>query len=139
MAVSATVCNGTLDMCASAYRGIRNFLTDMDIFSGLVGNDPYIAVYPLSETFADSRRTGEYRMARYNVNFELSVEDMELIEAALRQTKSELAGKLVAPADEQPEQIDAIDHSVRRIHDLLGRLHNQKVFYRPRSQPYISG
>jgi hypothetical protein len=28
---------------------------------------------------------------------------------------------------------------VNQIHDLLGRLHNQKVFYRPKSGPYISG
>jgi hypothetical protein len=141
-AVFRTVCNGIPALCAGAYDGILNILTHMDIFSGLVGNDPYIAAYPLSETFGSFRRTlgaGEKRMPRYNVNFELSVEDMELIEAALRQAKSELAEKLVAPADEQPEQVDAIDSSVRQIHDLLGRLHNQKVFYRPRSQPYISG
>ena len=78
-------------------------------------------------------------MARYNVNFELSVDDMELIEDALRQTKRELSNKLVETEAEAPEQVDRIDNSVRQIHDLLGRLHNQKVFYRPRRETYIGG
>ena len=81
-------------------------------------------------------------MARYNVNFELSVEDMELIEEALRRSKSELSGALIRSAsnDNRPcnDPQDA-DASVRRIHDLLGRLHNQKVFYRPKSSAYIGG
>jgi hypothetical protein len=74
-------------------------------------------------------------MPRYNETFELSVEDVDLIETALRQTKSELAGQLV----EEDEVDEDVDQSVRQIHDLLGRLHNQKVFYRPRQQPYIGG
>ena len=78
-------------------------------------------------------------MARYNVNFELSVEDMELIEDALRQTKRELSSKLVENEAEEAEEIGEIDTSVRQIHDLLGRLHNQKVFYRPRQETYIGG
>ncbi|MEO1140547.1 MAG: hypothetical protein AAFW87_13960 [Pseudomonadota bacterium] len=81
-------------------------------------------------------------MGRYNVNFELSVEDMELIEDALRKSKSDLSSMLVdeptkvaTPCD----QTKQTDTSMRRIHDLLGRLHNQKVFYRPKSAPYVSG
>lgn len=59
-------------------------------------------------------------MAKYNTKFDLSPEDMELIEAALQKTKAE-------------------DHSVsRKVHDLLGRLHNQKIFYRPKGT-YVSG
>jgi len=61
-------------------------------------------------------------MGRFNEQFELSVEDMELIENALHQSKTQ-----------QPEPV------TRRIHDLLGRLHNQKVFYRPKSSPYVGG
>ena len=59
-------------------------------------------------------------MPGYNSKFELSVEDMDLIEAAQR---------LIGEADE----------TLRQIHDLLGRLHNQKVFYRPRRGAYIGG
>jgi hypothetical protein len=72
-------------------------------------------------------------MAKFNKTFELSVEDVDLIETALRQTKSELAGQLV-----EQENMD-LDDSMRLIHDLLGRLHNQKVFYRPQQQTYIGG
>lgn len=81
-------------------------------------------------------------MGRYNVNFELSVEDMELIEDALRKSKADLSSELI----EDPEKLAApcpkvkrTDASMRRIHDLLGRLHNQKVFYRPKSAPYVGG
>jgi len=74
-------------------------------------------------------------MTKFNETFELSVEDVDLIETALRQTKSELAGQLV----EQDTVDEDLDNSVRQIHDLLGRLHNQKVFYRPQQQPYIGG
>jgi hypothetical protein len=72
-------------------------------------------------------------MTKYNRNFELSVEDMELIEDALRRTKRELAEKSVEAAESEA------DDTVRDIHDLLGRIHNQKVFYRPRKRTYISG
>ncbi|MEM9843710.1 MAG: hypothetical protein AAF965_02850 [Pseudomonadota bacterium] len=83
-------------------------------------------------------------MARYNVNFELSVEDMELIEGALRRSKSELSSQLfdesAQPANAQTAPSGGEgDEEIRRIHDLLGRLHNQKVFYRPKTAPYISG
>ena len=78
-------------------------------------------------------------MPRYNENFELSVEDLDLIETALRQSKRDLAGKLVETDEADNEEIQQIDQSVRRIHDLLGRLHNQKVFYRPQQQPSIGG
>lgn len=66
-------------------------------------------------------------MARPNRNIELSVEDMDLIEDALRARKAARTSKDLA-CDE-----------ARQIHELLGRLHNQKVFYRPQSQPYIGG
>ncbi len=81
-------------------------------------------------------------MARYNVDFQLSVEDMELIEDALRRSKTELASNLIAEGAPSPklcEQTQKTDASMRQIHDLLGRLHNQKVFYRPKNAPYVSG
>ena len=81
-------------------------------------------------------------MARYNVDFRLSVEDMELIEDALRRSKSELASNLIAegaPSQKSCEKTRKTDASMRQIHDLLGRLHNQKVFYRPKNAPYVSG
>lgn len=81
-------------------------------------------------------------MPGYNTKFELSVEDMDLIETALRNTGRRLSASLLArntdpllPGDEAR----AVDLSVKRINDLLGRLHNQKRFYRPKSGAYVSG
>lgn len=72
-------------------------------------------------------------MPGYNKTFDLSIEDLELIEDALRRSKRELS---VKNHDEMPARAD---ETVRGIHDLLGRIHNQKVFYRPRNAPYIGG
>ena len=62
-------------------------------------------------------------MGKYNRTFDLSVEDMDLIETALRTAvRDDEAG--VDPKD---------------ANDLLGRLHNQKVFFRPKKGVYVSG
>ena len=74
-------------------------------------------------------------MTKYNSNFELSLEDMELIENALRSSKRELTTQMM----QHDKVCDTINDGVRQIHDLLGRLHNQKVFFRPRSGSYIGG
>ena len=70
-------------------------------------------------------------MTAYNRNFELTVEDLDLIETALLSQTAALAGD-----DEAAEEARA---EARRIQDLLGRLHNQKVWYRPKNTPYIGG
>lgn len=61
-------------------------------------------------------------MPKPNNRFELSVDDIERIETALR-----------ARQTETPEQTEQ-----REINELLGRLHNQKTFYRPKGA-YVSG
>lgn len=70
-------------------------------------------------------------MARYNKNFELSVEDMDIIETALRSKMRAI--------NEAEARSDGTDKSLRRINELLGRLHNQKVFYRPQDGAYVGG
>ena len=55
-------------------------------------------------------------MSKPNTKFNLSVRDIELIEQAL--------------------------HSVKRtkeVQELLGKIHNQKVWYRPKDKIYVSG
>ena len=76
-------------------------------------------------------------MASFNVNFELSVEDVDLIETALRASKKDLSAQLIGP--EPTSDVAALENTVRRINDLLGHLHNQKVFYRPKAGAYIGG
>ena len=74
-------------------------------------------------------------MPRYNTQFELTVEDLEVIESALREVKTNLRNDALAANTDNAPNCD----EVSQIHDLLGRLHNQKVFYRPKSGTYISG
>ena len=57
-----------------------------------------------------------------NLKFKLNTKDMEHIEYALRL------------------RLSVVDDNERReINDLLGRLHNQKQFYRPDKEIYVSG
>jgi len=74
-------------------------------------------------------------MPSYNTQFDLSVEDMDVIEQALREAKTKLS---IASIDAAPDAAPKVQQA-RKIRDLLGRLHNQKVFYRPKSGAYISG
>ena len=74
-------------------------------------------------------------MPSYNTKFDLSVEDMDVIEHALREVKSKLAIEAINAKDVAAPQVD----KVGQIHELLGRLHNQKIFYRPKTGAYISG
>ena len=74
-------------------------------------------------------------MARPNTKFELSVHDMELIESALRSRKKSLSEQLI-----DMKQVDnGLKEDLHTIHELLGRLHNQKEFYRPSRGAYIGG
>ncbi|MBO9433240.1 hypothetical protein J7394_03425 [Ruegeria sp. R13_0] len=68
-------------------------------------------------------------MPQYNDMFELSIEDMELIEQALRQ----------AMASYSIEANETNEDTIRRMHDLLGKLHDQKIFYRPKTGSYVGG
>ena len=70
-------------------------------------------------------------MAKFNTKFELSVSDMTIIEDALR------ASKLAKTQEVKKKPIEK--QNVREIHELLGRLHNQKNFYRPSNGIYIGG
>lgn len=71
-------------------------------------------------------------MPAYNDTFAIDLDEMDLIEDALRhQVKSLSLAKDGATDLEQQRKM-------RSVKNLLGRLHNQKVFYRPK-QGYIGG
>lgn len=74
-------------------------------------------------------------MAKPNKKFDLTVKDLDLIENALRTRKASLSQRLV----EVDEANQDLASSLHQIHDLLGRLHNQKSFYRPKSGVYVGG
>jgi len=74
-------------------------------------------------------------MPSYNTQFELTVEDLDVIENALREVKTNLRNSAIAANTDGAPNCD----EVNQIHDLLGRLHNQKVFYRPKTGTYVGG
>jgi len=69
-----------------------------------------------------------------NTKFELSVKDMKIIETALQNKLSRRAERIM-----QGEDADIIQTEAREIRELLGRLHNQKNWYRPSKGIYVSG
>ena len=75
-------------------------------------------------------------MPQYNDMFELSIGDVDLIEQALRQAMTSYAIEVAGESDANRQERE---DTVRRMHDLLGRLHDQKIFYRPRHGPYVGG
>lgn len=70
-------------------------------------------------------------MPKYNTTFELNVEELDLIEDALRRTK--------LAQTQSALKAGKADEDARQIHELLGKLHNQKTFYRPAKGTYVGG
>jgi len=68
-----------------------------------------------------------------NNNFELSVRDIEVIESALR-AKAGRRGLAIA----QGAASDETRAEMHEIQELLGRIHNQKIWYRP-SDKWVGG
>jgi hypothetical protein len=64
-------------------------------------------------------------MNKPNTSFELTVQDIELIESSLNQRILELTRQNK-------------DNEISKVTSLLGKLHNQKNWYRP-NDTYISG
>ncbi|MDG1170260.1 MAG: hypothetical protein P8N14_13770 [Sulfitobacter sp.] len=81
-------------------------------------------------------------MPSYNRNFKLSIDDVNLIEEALRARGRELCRMRRALSDQDladMESIRVIEEDQREGEELLGRLHDQKIFYRPSSKVYVGG
>lgn len=80
-------------------------------------------------------------MSSYNRTFQLTIEDVDLIEEALRAHGRELSRQRVEPgngaADIHANRV--IEEDMRKGEELLGRLHDQKIFYRPKKEVYVSG
>jgi hypothetical protein len=81
-------------------------------------------------------------MPAFNRSFQLTINDIDLIEESLRARGRELSSMRLALSEENPahlEPIRVIDADLREGEDLLGRLHNQKIFYRPVGKVYVGG
>jgi len=65
-------------------------------------------------------------MPKYKDTFTLSLRDIELIEHALHEQIHTLAhANLTSDAGGTPEN----DHKIREYREVLGKLHNQKIWY----------
>ena len=65
-------------------------------------------------------------MTTYNKQFQLSIKDINLIENAVRFQISQLAG---TEASSQCPESKENHHKIMELMDLLGTLHNQKIWY----------
>lgn len=69
-----------------------------------------------------------------NKKFELTVRDIEIIEHALR-AKAGRRGLAIA----QGETSEKLKEEMHEIQELLGRIHSQKNWYRPKDKNYVGG
>ena len=69
-----------------------------------------------------------------NTKFNLSIRDIEIIEQALR-AKAGRRGLAIA----QGETSQKLKEEMHEIQELLGRIHQQKVWFRPKKQTYVGG
>ena len=69
-----------------------------------------------------------------NTNFELSVRDIEVIEQALR-AKAGRRGLAIAQGETSPK----LREEMLEIQNLLGRIHEQKIWFRPKNKTYVGG
>ena len=75
-----------------------------------------------------------FKRMKPNNNFELTVRDIEVIESALR-AKAGRRGLAIAQG-EASEQSRAEMHEIQ---ELLGRIHNQKNWYKPKDDRFQGG
>ena len=70
-----------------------------------------------------------------NTKFELSVNDIEIIEKALKAKAGRRGMKILKGEGD----FDKLKVETDEIMDLLGRLHQQKIWYRPKNETYVGG
>lgn len=76
----------------------------------------------------------EFRTMKPNNNFDLSIRDIEVIESALR-AKAGRRGLAIAQGDVSVQLHD----EMIEIQELLGRIHNQKNWYRAKDGSFQGG
>lgn len=65
-------------------------------------------------------------MSRYNENFTLNPKEIDLIEHAIREQISRLS---TANLSANPVVGSSHDALIKDLHELLGKLHNKKIWY----------
>lgn len=85
-------------------------------------------------------------MSKPNTEFNLGLRDIDLIEDAINLVIARRSSAMSALAEDTLENTTdmsayrEIRHEVAELRELLGRLHNQKNWYRPQTNSvYVSG
>ena len=85
-------------------------------------------------------------MTKANTTFNLDIRDVELIENALNSVITKQSSTIINTAgNENSEPLSKncpvkVKGQIDELRDLLGRLHNQKVWYRPKGEAtYVGG
>ena len=71
----------------------------------------------------------------YNTNFEMGLKELEIVEDALRFRLNQLSKTSTSNAKTYSTE----KKEITEIQSVLGSLHNQKLWYRPKDTPYVSG
>ena len=69
-----------------------------------------------------------------NRKFDLSVQDIDIIERALTAKAGRRGMRLM-----QGEDNEQLKQEMREIQNLLGKIHEQKNWYRPKDDTYVGG
>jgi len=72
-----------------------------------------------------------------NRNFDFDVSELELVEESMKYRMRRLLARRETVKKESSKV--AIDAEVKVIYALLGKIHNQKVFYNPRKNIFVGG
>ena len=75
-------------------------------------------------------------MTEFNRNFQLDLKDLRIIEEALHSRVQELASQMEFCIDGNVPKLggvnlDALKKNLGDIYEVLGHLHNQKIWYEP--------
>ena len=84
-------------------------------------------------------------MTKANTTFNLDIRDVELIESALNSVLTKQTSTIIDTAGNENSKPSMNSCPVKaksqidELRDLLGRLHNQKVWYRPKGEATYIG
>jgi len=81
----------------------------------------------------------------YTKTFDLNPRELELVESALSKeihklsvSRQTIIESTIKPADEI-DSVKEYDQRIKEIRELLGKFHNQKTWYHPKDEIYVSG
>lgn len=70
-------------------------------------------------------------MPKYRESFDLNVTEVSMIEESLSDRVSQISRAIMEHTS--PERIQEYKQELAGVRDLLGRIHNQKIWYQPRN------